>query len=425
LHGHRADYLDLMPVKRNGFLTIAIAACLAQAPGAGAATLTPTTTTDEFGAGGLCSLREALDHANANADIGRGCGGVGFGNDVIVLTDPAGYTLTRPQDMVPSPDDNLEGDLDVAPVADGDPVTITATVPTTIDGGQLDRVIDVRPGATLNLTGMTIRNGLQTALGAGGIRVGVGSTLNLSDATLTQNSTSCCAGGAIGSQGTTTLTNVTLSGNSSAGHGGGLELSAGTTNLNSVTITGNTNVVGGAGSGGGLNAFGGNVNLRDTIVAGNTDASAALTANDCNQGAGGGTITSLGNNLIGDTAGCFFVALASDITNQPAGLGALATNGGLTQTHALMEGSRAIDTGSGMCPAADQRGVARPQRSACDIGAFELEPVPPAVPASPLAPAPATPPKAKKCKRKKKKRAGASAAKKKKRCKPKGKKKRK
>jgi hypothetical protein len=43
---------------------------------------------------------------------------------------------------------------------------------------------------------------------------------------------------------------------------------------------------------------------------------------------------------------------------------------------ALGEGSPAIDivpsSGSG-CPAADQRGVARPQRSACDAGAFELD----------------------------------------------------
>jgi hypothetical protein len=54
-------------------------------------------------------------------------------------------------------------------------------------------------------------------------------------------------------------------------------------------------------------------------------------------------------------------------------LGPLADNGGATQTHALLSGSPAIDAGdNSTCPATDQRGVARPQGSACDIGAYEL-----------------------------------------------------
>ena len=54
-------------------------------------------------------------------------------------------------------------------------------------------------------------------------------------------------------------------------------------------------------------------------------------------------------------------------------LGALANNGGSTQTMALLAGSSAIDTGTNTgCPATDQRGVTRPQGPRCDIGAFEL-----------------------------------------------------
>jgi hypothetical protein len=60
-------------------------------------------------------------------------------------------------------------------------------------------------------------------------------------------------------------------------------------------------------------------------------------------------------------------------------LGALVGNGGRTETMALGEGSAAIDvvpsSGAG-CTATDQRGVIRPQRTACDAGAFELEPLP-------------------------------------------------
>jgi hypothetical protein len=58
-------------------------------------------------------------------------------------------------------------------------------------------------------------------------------------------------------------------------------------------------------------------------------------------------------------------------------LGALADNGGPTQTMALGAGSPAIDANTESCPPPliDQRGVARPQGVACDIGAFELQPV--------------------------------------------------
>lgn len=52
--------------------------------------------------------------------------------------------------------------------------------------------------------------------------------------------------------------------------------------------------------------------------------------------------------------------------------GALANNGGFTQTHALLAGSPAIDAGTNTgCPATDQRGVSRPQGTFCDIGSYE------------------------------------------------------
>ncbi|MDQ3377035.1 MAG: hypothetical protein M3533_09075 [Actinomycetota bacterium] len=64
------------------------------------------------------------------------------------------------------------------------------------------------------------------------------------------------------------------------------------------------------------------------------------------------------------------------------GLGPLASNGGPTQTHAVLKGSSAVDRGAaGGCPKTDQRGIRRPQNgdgkgtSRCDVGAFEKKAV--------------------------------------------------
>lgn len=82
-------------------------------------------------------------------------------------------------------------------------------------------------------------------------------------------------------------------------------------------------------------------------------------------------MTSLGHNLdSGSTCG---FASPGDLSNTDPKLGPLQNNGGFTATHALLPGSPAIDAGSPDCPplAIDQRGVARPQGPACDIGAYE------------------------------------------------------
>ena len=54
-------------------------------------------------------------------------------------------------------------------------------------------------------------------------------------------------------------------------------------------------------------------------------------------------------------------------------LGSLADNGGPTRTRALNTGSVAIDAVSSCTLATDQRHVIRPQGSACDVGAYEVD----------------------------------------------------
>jgi hypothetical protein len=110
--------------------------------------------------------------------------------------------------------------------------------------------------------------------------------------------------------------------------------------------------------GGGGVATDGATTLQNTIVASNSGANCS------------GPITDGGHNLSFPDATC------PGANGDPV-LGALADNGGPTRTRALGAGSAALDqvpaTGAGCAPT-DQRGVARPQRSACDIGAYEVAP---------------------------------------------------
>jgi len=101
-----------------------------------------------------------------------------------------------------------------------------------------------------------------------------------------------------------------------------------------------------------------------------------LAANDGDNCAALPANASLGHNLSDDGA-CVFTA-PGDRVKVNAKLGPLAANGGPTLTHALLDGSPAIDAGDAAnCPATDQRGISRPQGPACDIGAFEWQPTTP------------------------------------------------
>ncbi|MEZ4541502.1 MAG: choice-of-anchor Q domain-containing protein [Chloroflexota bacterium] len=108
------------------------------------------------------------------------------------------------------------------------------------------------------------------------------------------------------------------------------------------------------------------LNIQNSIVANNGDFGCFLAP----FGAGAVAINSLGNNVFTDGT-CS--PITSDKIVGDALLGALAGNGGPTQTHALLAGSPAIDAGNNaVCAATDQRGVARD--AACDVGAYEFVP---------------------------------------------------
>jgi predicted outer membrane repeat protein len=225
-------------------------------------------------------------------------------------------------------------------------------------------------------------------------------------------------GGAIEDFGVLSITNSTFSHNSSdtdqdgVGQGavdinGDLSFAAsrgasprgnigGSAELLNDTITDNNLVDGhldGAGAAGGLTvgAFG-RATVHNTILFGNTAPSGQA---NCSIGEQGATLTSAGHNIEGATD-CGFTA-AGDQQNTNPQVGTLADNGGPTLTEAITNSSAAFDKGDNSgCPATDQRGVARPQSAACDVGAFEAQlptATPPAQPPAPVTPAPPAKPK--------------------------------
>ncbi|MEU3918152.1 right-handed parallel beta-helix repeat-containing protein [Streptomyces sp. NPDC029004] len=356
-------------------------------------------------AAGTCTLRAAVMTANA------------LPGSTIEL--PAGrYRLTIP----PNPDllngrtaDPTTGDLNIL-----GPTTVQGAGArgTVIDAGGIDRVF--RMGADTRLSDLTVTGGDAkqrevpfTDPGGGGIANGKNLTLRrvtvtgnsagygggifnipdshltLIDSTVSRN-TAGEAGG-IRFDDTGTVVNSTIADNrvtddwdrpgSLAGYGGGIDIrGTGLVEIRNSTITGNSATDGG----GGINIAPayldslprpvtdiinlplGRLTLQNTIIAGNI---IGTTTSDCKNVFA--TIDSLGNNL--DSGNSCHLTAEGDLPRRSPGLAPLGDHGGPTDTVALLPGSPAIDAAYG-CPAADQRGIARPQGPACDMGAFEFAP---------------------------------------------------
>jgi CSLREA domain-containing protein len=194
--------------------------------------------------------------------------------------------------------------------------------------------------------------------------------LVLTNSTLSGNHARA-GGGIYNDYGVIAITNSTVSGNwtDPDEHGGGI-YNAGTLTLTNVTVTNNH----AGGDGGGIYEESRETTyLKNTILEGNT---ASNQGPDCFGGAG--QIVSLGYNLLGDTSSCTVDGdTATMLFNLNPMLGPLALNPpGSTATHALLTKSPAIDAIPPLsCTIlTDQRGIDRPQSTACDIGAYEYMP---------------------------------------------------
>ena len=258
-------------------------------------------------------------------------------------------------------------------------LTLTKSV---VSGNSDDFGGGIANTGVLTLNKSTVSGNLATTFGGGIHNHGM---LTLNNSTVSGNSSTTFGGGGIAnSGGTVTLNNSTVSGNSTTESGGGILNAgglAGTITLNHTTVSNNSS----GADGGGIANFSstGTVTLNSSIVAGNRSGFGDVWGDCLNFRI---AIVSQGYNLTGSDTGCDPLGGTGDVTVTPASvftdlLGVLANNGGLTQTHTLLPGSNpaldAIPSGTNHCGSTpfdtDQRGVARPQGAACDIGAFELE----------------------------------------------------
>ena len=190
-----------------------------------------------------------------------------------------------------------------------------------------------------------------------------------------------------------TIVNSTISGNNVlstnaeafSAHGGGV-FSTGRLGIVGSTITANA-------ARGAAGAAAANLDLR----AANTIADSIVSSPVGGPQSCAVAITSLGFN-IDDGTSCGLKQASDHPATDPGLDPVLAGNGGASQTHALLPGSVAIDSGNAFGSTADQRGMPRPSDfldlanaaagDGSDIGAFERQA--PALPPLPL-PSPSPP----------------------------------
>ncbi|WP_273457278.1 choice-of-anchor Q domain-containing protein [Nevskia ramosa] len=365
---------------RATLLLLAVSALPAQA-----ATLTPTTTADDGSAGALRQVVAAAV-ASAQDDV------IPLNGQTYVLTQGqltvSGGGLLRFQGPGTIQRDANAGDFRILAVNSGQTVELDQLTITGGQAGQSDFGGGIVNNGTLRISASTISGNRTTRLNGGGIYNNAGN-LSLSDSTVTGNMANFSGGGVYNNYGQASLIRSTVSYNTTGGNqqGGGITTAGGTLTLSDSTVTRNT-----SGSGCGIYVRNqGTLNLNRSLIAGNTASSygrelagsdnSTINANNYNLiGYGGDAGLSLSQSSFNGT---FYQGLNS----LPAGTDftpsqgidqilntTLASNGGPTQTHALVANSPAINAVASGCPAGatDQRGVPRPASSGCDVGAFEF-----------------------------------------------------
>ncbi|MGH7861061.1 MAG: choice-of-anchor Q domain-containing protein [Candidatus Dormibacteraceae bacterium] len=325
---------------------------------AGALTLTGVTVSNNSATGEVAGQGEG---GPARIDGGSATGGGIDDAGTLTMTRSAvtGNSIVAGNGGGGAPDGNGGaadgGGLDVEPAAAAPSLSaLTFSGNTAIAGdGSPNSDVPGKGGAAngggidLGNAGGTLTNltlsGNSVTGGRGGQKTGTGTGGSGGDA----------IGGDLAMSGTATLVNLTIANGAATGGVGGSSSTPGSA---------------GAADGGGIGVAGGTLSVGNSIIASNGTGGNCVAAS--------GTITSLGHNLENDTS-CPFSQSGDQENVSSLGLGAIANNGGPTQTMSLLTiypANPAIDRGGSSangCPATDQRGVFRPQGQACDVGAYE------------------------------------------------------
>ncbi|MCU1288203.1 MAG: hypothetical protein JWN60_432, partial [Acidobacteria bacterium] len=331
---------------------------------------------------GKCTLRAALQQANAAPGLDE----ISF----VGLPTPATIQLSLPNGIS---------------ITDAVNITGPGARILTISGGASTTTgifkISYAAAMTTSITGLTIAD-------SEGHGISNDARLNLLDIAVKNNHTGIyntgrvnlirlaifnnSGGGVyIGSSAIVNISNTTITNNTSTEHGGGIHSLSPDVTLNNVTISHNKATT----SGGGIYYSGQNsgIYVRNSIIAQNTAPATSgpdvFSFNNLN----GAAFTSRGNNLIGKSA--VNTGFTDNVNGDKVGtiatpidplLGPLQNNGGHTDTRALLLGSPAKDAGN-ICVinsgcttnppvsplSTDQRGndFVRFHETGVDIGAFE------------------------------------------------------
>ncbi len=231
----------------------------------------------------------------------------------------------------------------------------------------------------LSIDGTTISgnfagNDGETNEGGGGVLC-LACALTITSSTISGNTAQATGGGvrvAFGDYAPSApvIQNTTLSGNS-AFEGGGVMLDGGVATISNSTIAFNQGTSRGAGISASTYSY--TVELQSTIISNNMNGADERDVFVFGEVDGA-------NNLIPNASGSPAPMPGDTITADPL-LQPLANNGGPTLTHALGDGSPAIDAGNDAAGLVfDQRGepYMRESGAAADIGAFEVQGTPPA-----------------------------------------------
>jgi hypothetical protein len=342
------------------------------------------TNANDAGAG---SLRQAL------ADTAAG-GAIVFDNTLAGATIRLASQLTLSKNvtidgsalatpLTISGDTNNDGTGDVRAFTVNSGVTATLKKLTITKGSALSYAPPYG-GAIYNEGDLTIVNSSLTSnQGDYAGAVGNWGTLRVRGSTFASNQANH-QGGAIMNFGTLDIANSTITANSAGSYGGGISnVERGATTLANVTIWQNAanaaNLADStATSGGGIYVSGTATANPSVLAYANTLIAGSTKGNDCEIRLARSTLSVNQSNFVGDGTGQCSAAYSGNPL-----LGALANNGGPTQTAAPSVGSPVIDAGNdAYCASAqvgnvDQRGVTRPWGAHCDIGAVEYAEVTP------------------------------------------------